>query len=90
MNNIKFKIIRYSDYNLEGIPGKIIGFNVVREDDDTISAYHETILRGDQFIGKTTEECIDTAFAVLSSSMAITAAKLLGEQEVVGSYYIPN
>jgi hypothetical protein len=90
MKNIKFKIIRYSDHKLGETPAKIVGFNLVHVDDESISAYHETVLTGSQFIGKTAEECIDKAFSTLSSSMAITVNKLLTEQSVIGSYYIPN
>ncbi len=91
MNNIKFKIIRYSDHTSGNDPAKIVGFSVMCADDEGVSAYHETILTGSQFIGKTVEQCVDTAFQILSSSMAVTANKLLAEQQtVIGSYYIPN
>lgn len=94
MNNIKFKIIRYADHRYNEEPAKIVGFNVLREDDESLSIYHEIILTssiyGSQFIGKTTEECVDTAFSLLSGSMAKSANKLLESQDVIGSYYIPN
>ena len=94
MNNIKFKIIRYADHRYNEEPAKIVGFNVLREDDESLSIYHEIILTssiyGSQFIGKTNEECVDTAFSLLSGSMAKSANKLLESQDVIGSYYIPN
>ena len=94
MNGIKFKIIRYADHRYQDDPAKIVGFNVIRENDESMSVYHEIILTssvsGSQFIGKTNEECVDTAFSLLSGSMASSANKLLRSQDVVGSYYIPN
>ena len=94
MNNIKFKIIRYADHKYSEEPAKIVGFSVMREDDESLSVYHEVILTssmsGSQFIGKTNEECVDTAFSLLSGSIAISANKLLQSQDVIGSYYIPN
>jgi len=94
MNNIKFKIIRYADHRYNEEPAKIVGFNVIREDDESMSIYHEVILTssisGSQFIGKTNEECVDTAFSLLSGSIARSANKLLQSQDVIGSYYIPN
>jgi hypothetical protein len=94
MNGIKFKIIRYADHRYQDDPAKIVGFNVIRENDESLSVYHEIILTssasGSQFVGKTNEECVDTAFSLLSASMAASANKLLKSQDVVGSYYIPN
>jgi hypothetical protein len=94
MNNIKFKIIRYADHKYNEEPAKIVGFSVMREDDESLSVYHEVILTssmsGSQFIGKTNEECVDAAFSLLSGSIAISANKLLQSQDVIGSYYIPN
>ena len=94
MNNIKFKIIRYADHKYHEEPAKIVGFSVMREDYNSLSIYHEVILTssmsGSQFIGKTNEECVDTAFSLLSGSIAISANKLLQSQDVIGSYYIPN
>ena len=94
MNNIKFKIIRYADHTYYDNPAKIVGFNVMREDDESLSVYHEIILTsslsGSQFIGRTNAECIDEAFSLMSSSMAQSANRLLQPQNVVGSYYIPS
>jgi hypothetical protein len=94
MNGIKFRIIRYADHRYQGEPAKIVGFNVIREDDESMSIYHEVILTssvsGSQFVGKTNEECVDTAFFLLSGSMASSANKLRNSQDVIGSYYIPN
>jgi hypothetical protein len=94
MNGIKFKIIRYADHRYQSEPAKIVGFNVIREDDESMSIYHEVILTssvsGSQFVGKTNEECVDTAFSLLSGSMASSANKLRNSQDVIGSYYIPN
>ena len=94
MNNINIKIMRYTDYTHSVEPGKIVGFSVERADDVSLSAYHEIILTssvsGSQFIGKTNEECVDTAFSLLSGSISISANKLLQSQDVIGSYYIPN
>jgi hypothetical protein len=94
MNGIKFRIIRYADHRYQGEPAKIVGFNVIREDDESMSIYHEVILTssvsGSQFVGKTNEECVDTAFSLLSGSMASSANKLRNSQDVIGSYYIPN
>ena len=94
MNNINIKIMRYTDYTHSVEPGKIVGFSVERADDVSLSAYHEIILTssmsGSQFIGKTNEECVDTAFSLLSGSISISANKLLQSPDVIGSYYIPN
>lgn len=94
MNGIKFKIIRYADHVYNNDPAKIIGFNVVREDDESMSVYHEIILTssisGSQFIGKSVEECIDVAFSMMSGSMSKSANNLLSSTNVVGSYYIPS
>jgi hypothetical protein len=94
MNNIKFRISRYSDHRYNEQPAKIVGFSVVREDDESMSVYHEIILTsslsGSQFMGKSTEACVDTAFSLLSSSLCMSANKLATEQHVVGSYYIPS
>lgn len=94
MNGIKFKIIRYSDHRYQGTPAKIVGFSVMREDDESMSIYHEIVLSssasGSQFMGKTNEECVDTAFSLLSGSMAASANTLLKSQDIIGSYYIPN
>ena len=94
MNNVKFKISRYSDHRYNEQPTKIVGFSVVREDDESLSIDHEVILTsslsGSQFVGKSVEECVDAAFSLLSSSLCMSANKLANEQNVVGSYYIPN
>jgi len=94
MNNIKFKIIRYADHKYNEEPAKIVGFSVMREDDESLSVYHEVILTssmsGSQFIGKTTEEVIDLAFSLLSGSISRSATKLTKHESVIGSYYIPN
>jgi hypothetical protein len=94
MNGIKFKIIRYADHTYYNNPAKIVGFNVIKESDESDSIYHEVILTsslsGSQFIGKTNEECITLAFSLLSGSLASSANKLLQSQNVIGSYYIPN
>lgn len=94
MNGIKFKIIRYGDHKYLGEPAKIVGFNVIKESDESDSIYHEIVLTssisGSQFIGKTNEECVDLAFSLLSGSMAVSANKLLKTQDVIGSYYIPT
>jgi hypothetical protein len=94
MNGIKFKIIRYADHRYQDDPAKIVGFNVIRENDESMSVYHEIILTsstsGSQFVGKTNEECVDTAFSLLSGSIATSANKLLKSQDVIGSYYIPS
>jgi hypothetical protein len=94
MNGIKFKIIRYSDHRYQGDPAKIVGFNVIKESDESDSIYHEIVLTSSlsdsQFIGKTNEECITLAFSLLSGSMSNSANKLLQSQNVIGSYYIPS
>ena len=94
MNNIKFKIIRYSDHKYNEEPAKIVGFSVMREDDESQSTYHEIILTSSavdsQFVGKTNEECVDVAFSLLSGSISKSANKLLQSQDIIGSYYIPN
>lgn len=94
MNGIKFKIIRYSDHKYHEEPAKIVGFNVIREDDESVSIYHEIVLTSSysdsQFIGKTNEECVEKAFSLLSGSIALSANKLLISQDIIGSYYIPN
>ena len=94
MNGIKFKIIRYSDHRYHEEPAKIVGFNVIKESDESDSIYHEIVLTSSlsdsQFIGKTNEACITLAFSLLSGSMANSANKLLQSQNVIGSYYIPS
>ncbi len=40
MNNINIKIMRYTDYTHSVEPGKIVGFNVERADDASLSSYH--------------------------------------------------
>ncbi len=94
MNGIKFKIIRYSDHRYHEEPAKIVGFNVIKESDESDSIYHEIVLTsslsGSQFIGKTNEECITLAFSLLSGSIANSANKLLNSQDIIGSYYIPS
>lgn len=94
MNGIKFKIVRYANHEYAGSPAKIVGFSIVREDDESMSVYHETILTSSlsssQFVGKSNEECVDIAYALLSSSMARSANNLLQSPNIIGSYYIPN
>jgi hypothetical protein len=94
MNNIDFKILRYADHLYCNEPAKIIGFNVIKQDDPSMSVYHEVVLTssisGSQFVGKSTEECVDTAFYLLSSSLAKSANELLNTPSIIGSFYIPN
>ena len=94
MNNIDFKILRYADHLYRGEPAKIIGFSVIKTDDASMSVYHEVVLTSSvsasQFVGKSTEGCVDAAFYLLSSSLAKSANELLKTPSVIGSFYIPN
>ena len=94
MNNIDFKILRYADHKYNNEPAKIIGFSVIRQDDQSMSVYHEIVLTssvsGSQFVGKSTEQCVDLAFSLLSSSIANSATELLNTPTIIGSFYIPN
>lgn len=94
MNNIDFKILRYADHLYCGEPAKIIGFSVIKKDDPSMSVYHEVVLTSSisasQFVGKSIEGCVDTAFYLLSSSLANSANELLNTPSVIGSFYIPN
>lgn len=93
MNNIDFKILRYADHLYCGEPAKIIGFSVIKKDDPSMSVYHEVVLTSSvsssQFMGKSIEDCVDTAFYLLSSSLSNSANELLNTPSIVGSFYIP-
>lgn len=90
MNNIKFKILRFDTSKHHELPNKIVGFEVVCENND-ITEYYETILMRDDILDKTNEQIVDTAFNKLSASLAQSATKLsLQENNIVGAYYIPS
>lgn len=91
MNSVKFKITRLSDIN-NTKPQKVVGFNVFVNDDESYTAYHETILDTDEIIGKSPNECISMAFSKLSSSLSTSVSKLLKEENnnVIGAYFIPD
>jgi len=92
MENIRFKIARYElQTGAENTTRRCVGFVVEREDNVEKQIYHEIALTGSQHLGKTTEECVDLAFSLLSGSLAVSARKLLDSStEVINSYYIPN
>jgi hypothetical protein len=92
MENIRFKIVRYElQTGAENSTRRCVGFIVEREDNVEKQSYHEIALTGSQHLGKTTEECVDLAFSLLSGSLSISAKKLLDSStEVINSYYIPN
>ena len=90
MNNIKFEILRFDTSEHHELPNKIVGFEVVCENND-ITEYHEAILMRDDILSKTNEQIIDVAFNKLSSSLAKSAAKLSSqENNIIGAYYIPS
>jgi hypothetical protein len=92
MENIRFKIARYElQTGAENSTRRCVGFIVEREDNVEKQIYHEIALTGSQHLGKSTEECVDLAFNLLSGSLAISARKLLdSSSDVINSYYIPN
>lgn len=92
MENIRFKIARYElQTGAENTTKRCVGFVVEREDNVEKQIYHEIALTGSQHLGKTTEECVDLAFSLLSGSLAVSARKLLDSStDVINSYYIPN
>ena len=90
MNNIKYKIVRYDTSEHHELPNKIVGFEVICENNDR-SSYHETILQRNDILDKTNEQIVDLAFNKLSASLAQSAAKLSSEENnIVGAYYIPS
>lgn len=70
-------------------PRKVIGFTV-QNPDASKQIYHETVLQQDQFTGKNDEECVDIAFNILSSSIAVSAEQVKTLPTVVGNLYIPG
>lgn len=70
-------------------PRKIIGFTV-QNSDASKQIYHETVLQQDQFTGKNDEDCVEIAFGILSSSIAISADQVKTAPTVIGSLYIPS
>jgi hypothetical protein len=90
MNNIKFKIVRFDTSQNHEFPNKIVGFEVINENNDH-SMYHEAVLQRNDILDKTNEQIIDIAFNKLSASLAQSAAKLsIEENNIVGAYYIPS
>jgi len=92
MDEIRFRIARCDTLNDDiHILKKIICFSVERNDNIGNQISHCIQLTGSQCIGKSTEECIDLAFSLMSGSIATSAKKLLeSSTEVINSYYIPN
>jgi hypothetical protein len=89
MNNIQYIIRRFDTSEHHEIPNKIVGFEIVNQTSGQ-SAYHETLLKRNDVMGKTSEECIDLAFNLLSSSISKSVSYLSSnESSVLGSYYIP-
>jgi hypothetical protein len=87
--NIKIKIIRFENQIDRTGPIKIVGMNLVDLDNEANTIYHETILDKNQIHEKTPEECIDIAYAQLSSSLAVSYKKLKeANDSVVGAYYV--
>jgi hypothetical protein len=70
-------------------PRKIIGFTV-QNPDASKQIYHEAVLQQDQFVGKNDEDCVEIAFGILSSSIAISANEVKTGPTVIGSLYIPS
>jgi hypothetical protein len=89
--NIKFKIIRFENQINRNEHIKIVGFNVLNEDDESSTIYHETILNQDEILNKSPEECVDLAFSKLSGSIASSVNKIKSyEGNLIGAYYIPS
>lgn len=89
--NIKFKIIRFENQINQTEQIKIVGFNVLNEDDESSTIYHETILKSDEIKNKSPEECVDLAFSKLSGSIASSVNKIKSsEGNLIGAYYIPT
>jgi hypothetical protein len=89
MNNIQYIIRRFDTSEHHQIPNKIVGFEIVNQTSGQ-SAYHETLLKRNDVMGKTSEECIDLAFNQLSSSISKSVSYLSSnESSVLGAYYIP-
>lgn len=92
MDVIRFRIARCDTLNDDKyIIKKVICLSVERDDNIGAQISHCIQLTGSQCIGKSTEECVDLAFSLMSGSIAISARKLLESSvEVINSYYIPN
>lgn len=92
MDGIRFRIARCDTLNDDlHILKKVICFSVEREDNVGEQISHCIQLTGSQCIGKSTEECVDNAFLLMSGSISISANKLLSSNtSVLNSYYIPN
>lgn len=89
--NIAFKIIRFENQTLQNKPVKVVGFNVLDDDNPSSCVYHETLLSTDEINEKTPEQCVDLAFSKLSSSIAETVQTLKSvDKNLLGAYYIPN
>jgi len=92
MDVIRFRVARCDTLNDDiHILKKVICLSVERDDNIGNQISHCIQLTGSQCIGKSTEECIDLAFSLMSGSIATSAKKLLDSStEVINSYYIPN
>lgn len=92
MDGIRFRIARCDTLNDDfHILKKVICFSVERDDNVGEQISHCIQLTGSQCIGKSTEECVDLAFSLMSGSIATSANKLLSSNtSVLNSYYIPN
>lgn len=89
--NIKLKIARLEDQTSQQGPVKIVGFSLMDSDNENNCVYHEILLDTNQIVGKTIEQCIDTAYLQLSSSLSDSYQKIKNiNNSVVGSIYIPN
>lgn len=92
MTGIRYRISRCDTLNDDKyILKKVICFSVEREDNVGEQISHCIQLTGSQCIGKSTEECVDDAFFMMSGSISVSANKLLNSNtSVLNSYYIPN
>lgn len=92
MTGIRFRIVRCDDVNNDQfVLIKNVCISVEREDNVGSQISHCIQLTGSQCIGKSNRECIDLAFNSMSSSIVISANKLLSsETDFIGGYYIPQ
>lgn len=88
--NVKYKIYKYGTIKNKTGVFKKIGINVENED-SSVSIPFNIMLDENEFLNKSTEECLDYAFNKESSSLANIVNKVKDEsQSVEGMYYIPT
>ena len=93
MNNIKFKIIRCENQLRNKNFVKIIGLNIIKDSDPNQCIYREITLNQKDHEGKTSHECVETAFLLMSSSISKSIDKLMSngnndDDKIIGSYYV--